>query len=471
MQKNFEQVLNENQENFRDKPESGMSRRNRINKITRNFFLHIHSARIHPHALKPTYTLGFGIMLGFLFVILLLTGVTLMFYYTPSVEGAYQSVKDIIFVVPGGRIIRNMHRWAAHGMVILVFLHMIRVFYTGSYSGGRSTNWVIGVAMLVVVLLMSFSGYLLPWDQLAFWAVTIGSNIAGSFHELTDLLGITSVIDIGGFFKKILIGDVSISQPALTRFFALHVIFLPVTLLVLTGVHFWRIRKDGGLSRPIISEQSREKSDEKWLSWPVLMWLELAVLLSLLVVLIVMATFVDAPLLEQANPSVPENPAKSPWYFLGIQEMVSYSAFTGGVLIPLLYLGFLISIPYLDREEKYTGIWFSSKQGLKITLSSIVFAIAVISLILWFYTDIGWLRDWIPGISQFWVMLLNPASILATIFILYSIWIRKRTRSMRMSSIALFSVTLTAFIILILIGIKFRGPDWEFYWSMSQWPK
>ncbi|MGC9342173.1 MAG: cytochrome b N-terminal domain-containing protein [Bacteroidales bacterium] len=471
MQKNSEQVLNENRENFRDKPESGVSRRNRINKITRNFFLHIHSARIHPHALKPTYTLGFGIMLGFLFVILLLTGVTLMFYYTPSVEGAYQSVKDIIFVVPGGRIIRNMHRWAAHGMVILVFLHMIRVFYTGSYSDGRSTNWVIGVAMLVVVLLMSFSGYLLPWDQLAFWAVTIGSNIAGSFHELTDLLGITSVIDIGGFFKKILIGDVSVGQPALTRFFALHVIFLPVTLLVLTGVHFWRIRKDGGLSRPISSEQSREKSDEKWLSWPVLMWLELAVLLSLLVVLIVMAIFVDAPLLEQANPSIPENPAKSPWYFLGIQEMVSYSAFTGGVLVPLLYLGFLISIPYLDREEKYTGIWFSSKQGLKITLLSIVFAIAVISLILWFYTDIGWLRDWIPGISQFWVMLLNPASLLATIFILYSIWIRKRTRSMRMSSIALFSLTLTAFIILTLIGIKFRGPDWEFYWSISQWPK
>jgi len=153
MRKKSEQVPNEDQESLLNIPDERLSRRKRINKITRNFFLHIHSARIHPHSLKPQYTLGFGIMLGFLFLILLLTGVTLMFYYTPSVESAYQSVKDIIFVVPGGRIIRNMHRWAAHGMVILVFLHMIRVFYTGSYSGGRSTNWVIGVAMLVVVLL------------------------------------------------------------------------------------------------------------------------------------------------------------------------------------------------------------------------------------------------------------------------------------------------------------------------------
>jgi quinol-cytochrome oxidoreductase complex cytochrome b subunit len=410
-------------------------------------------------------------MLGFLFLILLLTGVTLMFYYTPSVESAYQSVKDIVFVVPGGRIIRNMHRWAAHGMVILVFLHMIRVFYTASYSGGRSTNWVIGVAMLVVVLLMSFSGYLLPWDQLAFWAVTIGSNIAGSIHELTDLLGITHVIDAGGFLKKLLIGDIAVGQPALTRFFALHVIFLPVTLMVLTAVHFWRIRKDGGLSRPGNPEEPVQKNDEKWLSWPVLMWTELAVFLSLLVGLILMAVFVDAPLLEQANPSVPENPAKSPWYFLGIQEMVSYSAFTGGVLIPLLYLAFLFSIPYIDRESEYTGIWFSSREGRKITLYSIVIATLIIVVVLWFYIDIGWLRDWIPGIAQFWVLLINPASLLALVFIFYSVWIGKRTGSSRMSAIALFSVTITAFIILTLIGIKFRGPDWEFYWSMSRWPK
>lgn len=451
-------------------PDSKLAGRKRIRRITRNFFLHIHSAKIHPHSLKPTYTLGFGIMLGLLFMILLLTGVTLLFYYTPSIERAYDSLKDIVFVVPGGRIIRNMHRWAAHGMVLLVFLHMLRVFYTGSYSGGRSTNWVIGVSMLVVVLLMSFSGYLLPWDQLAYWAATIGANIAGSFRELTDLMGITSLVDIGGFLKKLLIGGSTVGQPALSRFFALHVIFLPVTLLILTGVHLWRIRKDGGLSRPPLPEDKHAPSDGKWYSWPVLLWVELGILLSLLIALIIMALFLDAPLLERANPSIPENPAKSPWYFLGIQEMVSYSAFTGGVLVPLLFLTFLVSIPYIDRDEKYTGTWFSGRKGLQLTLYSVLFAVLVVFLILWLYIDVGWLRDWFPGISQWWVMIFNPASLISALFILFSLFVRNRTHSARMTAIALFTVTLTGLIILTVVGIWFRGPDWEFYWSASQWP-
>jgi quinol-cytochrome oxidoreductase complex cytochrome b subunit len=409
-------------------------------------------------------------MLGFLFIILLLTGVILLFYYTPSVERAYDSVKDIVFVVPGGRVIRNMHRWAAHGMVLLVFIHMIRVFYTASYSGKRATNWVIGVAMLVVVLLMSFSGYLLPWDQLAFWAVTIGSNIAGSAHELTDLLGITSFIDVGSFLEKILIGSDTVAQPALSRFFALHVIFLPVALLVLTGVHLWRIRKDGGLSRPGEHSEASGTKIEKWYSWPLLMWIELGVFLLLLGGLLLIAVFLDAPLLERANPTYPENPAKSPWYFLGIQEMVSYSAFIGGILVPLLFLTFLISIPYVDKETEYTGHWFSGKKGLNYTFSSIAFALISIGIILWVYIDIGWLRDWFPGISQGWVMLFNPASLITAIFVFYSIWVKKRTSSSRMAAIALFTVAITGFIILTVIGIWFRGPDWEFFWSSSQWP-
>ena len=240
-------------------------RKERIRKVTQNFFLHIHATRVHPHSLKPTYTFGLGIMLGFLFLVMIVTGVLLMLHYTPSVEAAYHSVKDIVHVVPGGRIIRNIHRLASHAMVLLVFFHLLRTFYTGSYLGGRQLNWVIGVVMFIMVLLMSFSGYLLPWDQLSYWAVTIGSNIAASARELTDLLGITGVIDIGGFFQRLLIGDETVGQAALTRFFMLHVIFLPVTMLVLTGVHFWRIRKDGGLSRPL---DAKTQKMEKLYSWP-----------------------------------------------------------------------------------------------------------------------------------------------------------------------------------------------------------
>ena len=445
-------------------------RRQRINNITKNFFLHIHSVHIDPHSLKPTYTLGLGLLSVFLVFILMLSGLVLIFYYSPSVSSAYNSVKDIVFVVPGGRIIRNIHRWSAHGLVLLAFLHMLRVFYTSSYSRKRTTNWIIGICMLVTVLLMNFSGYLLPWDQLAYWAVTIGSNIAASPRELTDLLGVSSLFDPGGFMRKMLIGDNMVGQAALSRFFALHVFLLPMTLLVLTAVHIWRIRKDGGLSKPLSSEASPGKGTEKWFSWPVMQWLELGVLLFLICTLLILATFVDAPLLEKANPNNPENPAKSPWYFLGIQEMVSYSAFTGGVLVPALFMGFLISIPFYDREEKHTGYWFSGKKGLRITLSSFVFAITTVLLILWVYIDLGWLRDWFPGISQWWVMLFNPASLLTCIFVLFSVWIGKRTESTRMASISLFTAAITGLIVLTIIGIWFRGPNWEFFWFQSQWP-
>ena len=446
--------------------------KNRAVIINRNFFLHIHAIRVHPHALKPAYTFGLGIMLGFLFIILLLSGIVLLFYYTPSVESAYNSVKDIVFIVPGGRIIRNIHRWAGHGMVLLAFLHLIRVFYTASYSGKRTTNWLIGVSLLFITLMMSFSGYLLPWDQLAFWAVTIGANIASSANELTDLLGITSFVDVGGFLKKILIGDENVGQPALTRFFALHIFLLPATFTILTSIHLWRIRKDGGLSRPVETEpdsKARNKT-EKWYSWPVLPWVELSILLFLITVILFISSFINAPLLEMANPSLPENPAKSPWYFLGIQEMVSYSAFTGGILVPLLFMVFLISIPFIDKEVQYTGHWFSGQKGLKYTLLSTAIALAITLITVFIYIRFGWLRDWFPDISQGWVLFFNPASIMAVTFILYSVHVRKKTRSSRMAAIVLFSAALTALIVLTIIGIWFRGPNWEFYWSSSQWP-
>lgn len=437
--------------------------------INRNFFLHIHANRVHVHSMKPTFTFGLGIILGFLFLIMLFTGLVLMIYYTPSVDTAYQSVKDIVNVVPGGRIIRNMHRWASQGMVIVVFLHLLRVFYTGSYLGNRSLNWVIGVVLLIITLLSNFSGYLLPWDQLAYWAVTIGSNIAASARELTDLLGITNVIDPGGFMKKLLIGGETVGQPALSRFFTMHVILLPVSMLILMGIHFWRIRKDGGLSRPIKYAEDRGVTN-KWYAWPVLMWTELALLLLVVVLVLFIALLADAPLLEQANPSFPENPAKSPWYFLGIQELVSYSAFAGGLLIPVLYMVFLFSIPYRDREDKYVGQWFSGTSGFKIVWRSAAFALLLVVLQLFIMIRFGWLRDWFPGISQGFVMLINPATITGGFFIVMAEIIRKKRQSTRMASLALFTSTFVALLIFTVIGIWFRGPNWEFFWSVNQWP-
>ncbi len=488
-------------------PDRGIQNRSaRIKTITQNFFFHIHSPKAHPFSLKPTYTFGLGFMLGFLFLILVGTGVLLMMYYTPSVERAYASVKDIVFIVKGGRYIRNVHRWAGYGMVIVGFLHLIRTFYTGSYLKRRALNWIIGIALLLIILLSNFSGYLLPWDQLAYWAVTIGSNIAASARELTDALGITQHFDPGGFVKSLLIGGETVGQTALSRFFMLHVIFLPLTFLILTSWHFWRIRKDGGISRPENADQlfridskyesvsgamaeaktsakTVTKTDEKdssgptkdrigvhILSWPTLMWAELAVLALVCAVLMMCAFFVDAPLKEQANPMLPENPAKSPWYFLGIQELVSYSAFAGGVVIPILFIYFLVSIPFKDREDRHIGVWFSDKTGKRVCLYSMFFAFFVTGGILFVDVNLGWLGDWFGGIPQLVIILINPATVLTLVFILWSWLIKRKHGSIRYTVLALFTCAMVAFVILTAVGILFRGPNWEFYWLKSQWP-
>jgi quinol-cytochrome oxidoreductase complex cytochrome b subunit len=152
------------------------------------------------------------------FLITLITGVLLMFYYKPSPEAAYQSIKDIHFVVPTGRFIRNIHRWAGNLMVLTIILHMARAFYTAAYRHPRQFNWLMGMALLVVTLGLSFTGYLLPWDQLAYWATTIGANIAASPQEITNALGITRHFDPGGLQRLILLGSDSVGPEALIRF-------------------------------------------------------------------------------------------------------------------------------------------------------------------------------------------------------------------------------------------------------------
>ncbi|MFN4261044.1 MAG: cytochrome b N-terminal domain-containing protein, partial [Gemmataceae bacterium] len=226
------------------------SDRAQMQKVFTNFLYHIHSTRVHVFSLRFTTTFGLGIAALASFFIALITGVLLMIYYTPSTELAYQSIKDIHYTVPTGRFIRNLHRWSAHIMVITVILHAVRVFYTASYKRPREFNWLIGLCLLMVTLGLSFTGYLLPWDQLAYWAATIGANIAASPRELTDAVGITNWFDPGGLSKELLLGADYVGQPALTRFYLLHVMVLPIMLVWLMAVHFWRIRKDGGLARP-----------------------------------------------------------------------------------------------------------------------------------------------------------------------------------------------------------------------------
>jgi len=478
------------------------SDRTRSTFVFGNVFLHLHPVRAHRWSLRWSTTWGLGIAAVSCFFVLVITGVLLMFYYKPYPDVAYLSIKDIHFVVPTGRFIRNIHRWSGNMMVVIVLLHMARVFYTASYRAPREFNWLIGMGLLVVTLGLSFTGYLLPWDQLAYWAITIGANIAQSPREVTDALGITQWFDIGGLQKLILLGSEDVGEEALIRFYLFHVMILPLILVTLMAVHFWRIRKDGGLAKPAdadrrlgpsprdlypIFTEAPQKTyslaaivkgrmpavgdgpEQTVPSMPHLMVGEAAVFMLTIALSVILAIFLDAPLKEVANPAVPENPAKAPWYFLGLQELVSHSAFMGGVGIPMIVLIGLGLIPYLDRETEGSGTWFAGAGGKRLVAQAAVFGLIAVIALEAFVIRFGWIRQWWPQTPQLLITFINPGTLLTLAYAAYSVRCLKKYNSTRAGALALFTCFVCGFVVLTIIGTHFRGPNWDFYWSPSQW--
>ena len=226
--------------------------RNRALAVLTNVFLHLHPAKVNRDAVRFRYTWGMGGISFYLFFVLTITGVFLMFYYHPTKVQAYRDIMYLENDVPFGGLLRNMHRWAAHLMVLTVWLHMFRVFLTGSYKTPREFNWTVGVILLVLTLLLSFTGYLLPDDQLGFWAVTVGTNMARATpllgHEgpFGPELGINPYNDV----RFALLGGSIVDANALLRSYIWHCIAIPLIFSVFVAVHFWRVRKDGSISGP-----------------------------------------------------------------------------------------------------------------------------------------------------------------------------------------------------------------------------
>jgi quinol-cytochrome oxidoreductase complex cytochrome b subunit len=226
--------------------------RERSEAFFNSFLLHIQPAKIEKHALRFTYTFGLGLLASYLFLLLTVTGILLMFFYVPATDQAYFRMLDLRGSVSFGGIMRGMHFWSANAMIGVVFFHMCRVFYTGAYKPPRELNWVVGVILFVLTLVMGFTGYLLPWDQLAFWAITVGANIAGKADFISTQLTLLGLPDLhfGLVTKNMLLGGDVVGQEALLRFYVLHVALLPVILFSLIVWHFWLIRKTGGISSP-----------------------------------------------------------------------------------------------------------------------------------------------------------------------------------------------------------------------------
>jgi quinol-cytochrome oxidoreductase complex cytochrome b subunit len=477
--------------------------RTRSSFVFGNVFLHLHSVRTHRWSLRWAATWGLGIAALAGFLLTVITGVLLMFYYKPYPSVAYDSMKDIHFVVPTGRFIRNIHRWAGNLMVIAVILHMARVFFTAAYRAPREFNWVIGLVLLVVTLGLAFTGYLLPWDQLAYWAITIGANIAQSPREVTDALAVTPYFDPGGLQKLLLLGSTDVGEEALIRFYLLHVMLLPLALVALLAVHFWRVRKDGGLAKPadadrrlpppeiheypVFTEEPQKTYQIAAIvrgtapsvghgpeatvpSMPHLFYAELGVFMLTTAVCVALALLIDAPLKELANPLVPENPAKAPWYFLGLQELVAFSAFMGGIGIPSIVILGLALIPFLDRETAGTGDWFAGPGGGRLVWQAFVVGTLTAIGVEAFVINAGWLREWFPDVPQLVVTAINPGTLITAVYAGYSMWLVKRHNSTRAGAMGLFTCFLCGFVILTIVGTHFRGPNWDFYWSPSQWP-
>ncbi len=235
------------------------SDRKRMLVMLGNVFLHLHPVKVRKSGIRLRFTWCMGGITFFLFLVLTFTGLLLMFYYRPTIEYAYVDIIDLREQVPLG-IMREIHRWGAHLMVISVWLHMFRVFMTGSYKPPREFNWGVGVILLVLTLLLSFTGYLLPWDQLAMWAITVGSNMAratpfagyeGPGAALLALGNNIPLVSSTSDARFVLLGGTFVGEAALLRFYVLHCVGLPLVAGFLMAIHFWRIRRDGGISGPL----------------------------------------------------------------------------------------------------------------------------------------------------------------------------------------------------------------------------
>lgn len=334
--------------------------RSRMKYVMNNLVLHIHPSKVAKLALKFTYTWGLGGLAILLVMILVVTGVMLMFAYTPTPETAYNDMLRLQTEVTFGQLLRNLHHWSGNLLLVVAFLHMLRVFYTGGFRPPREFNWVLGIVLLLLVVAANFTGYLLPWDQLAYWAVTVG----------TALLDYVPVL--GPALSRLILGGPEVSGATLINFYGLHVAIIPLMMAFIVSFHIWRVRKDT-LSVPRNLDEEPPTRIEKVTTIPHLVSIELVFALVMLALIVLWATWIDAPLEEAANPDHSPNPAKAAWYFMGLQELLlHFHPVFGAIVVPGLALGTLAVLPYLRFDTDAEGIWFRSHKGRQTALIGVL---------------------------------------------------------------------------------------------------
>lgn len=409
------------------------------NAIIINFLMHLHPKTVNVQAIKFTRTFGLGGINALLFVILAVTGLLLRFSYVPTPTDAYNSILALQNNSIFGSLLRNIHHWSAMLMVVTAFLHLLRVFYTGSIYYERKKNWYYGLALFAVVLAFNFTGYLLPWDQLSFWAVTIMTNI------------VEYIPFIGNGFANIIRGGETVNGNTLLNFYNFHTALLPLLFVVFIVIHFWLVRKAKGVTVADNTNESTVKVN------PDLISKEIITALVLLVSIILFSIFFDASLLEKANPLISPNPSKAPWYFMGIQELlINLHPIFVSFIIPILVITFFVLIAKSQINKDKIGTWFYSKEGKKTIIISAIFAsVLVKSLIFSFEYFINLSELNIPlyistGIIPF-LMYLIPVSA----FIFYLKSVRKADKIELI--LAIVTIIFTSYLVMSFVGIWLRG--------------
>ena len=281
-----------------------------------------------------------GSMSLFLFVSQVFTGILLLVYYRPTVHDAFESVKFIMTTTYMGWLFRQVHAWGANLMIIVLFLHMLRTYITGSYKKPRELTWVIGAALFFLTLVFGFTGYLLPWNQLAYWATTVGTEIAGAIPWM------------GNFIKTLLRGGGAVGGETISRFFVVHVIILPWVLFFLIVAHLFLVRYQGIATMDPVSPGKEPKLKEGVPFFPDHVLKEGIVFFILLGVLITLAILKPFDLGEKADPLQTPFAIKPEWYFLPMYQMIKYFPKLVGIFITSLGPLILVILPFLDRGKE-----------------------------------------------------------------------------------------------------------------------
>jgi len=292
----------------------------------------------------------------YMFVVQVITGIMLIFYYVPDTESAYNSIAYITYTADFGWLIRSIHRWSSNIMIAALLLHMLRVFFTRTYQPPRDINWMFGVALFLLTLMFGFTGYSLVYEQMSYWAMKVGTGIAGA----TPL--------VGNWIADFMRGGTEIGQNTLTRFYLFHVVLLPFLIVVAISGHLYLIRSHGVSELKFKGDEKEEK--KTFPLWPDHIFTELIMVSIIMIMLVVLSILFPVHLGEPANPNVTPLHIKPEWYFYPVFRWLKITNLTVGVLGPIVFVLILLLWPFIDKL--FDRIWPGKEVGFWIGIAGML---------------------------------------------------------------------------------------------------